>query len=77
MKKQKMTVKERIQYYQSQGITDLSPILNDLAISPDEINENHDLICEVMNANKITNPKIIAAIKAAERGEASEFNPPY
>lgn len=75
MKKEKMTVKERIQYYKDQGrgISELfhDPVIEDL--SPDEVNQYHDELCEISGNKTITNQKVIEAIEAAERGEVSEF----
>ena len=75
MKKEKMTVKERIQWYKDQGlgISELfhDPVIGDL--SPDEVNQVHDELCELTGNKTISNLKVIEAIEAAERGEASEF----
>ena len=79
MKKEKMTVKERIQWYKDQGITEVAPLFHDPVIgglSPDEVNQVHDELCELAGNKTITNPKVIEAIEAAERGEASEFKLP-
>ena len=71
MKKEKMTVSERIQYYKDQGlgISELfhDPIIGEL--SPDEVNKHHDELCELSGNKTITNPKVIEAIESAERGE--------
>jgi len=71
-----MNVKERIQWYKDQGITDIAPLFHDPVIanlSPDEVNQVHNELCELTGNKKISNPKVIEAIAAAERGEVSEF----
>lgn len=75
----KMSVKDRIQWYKDQGITEVAPLFHDPIIgelSPDEVNEHHDALCEISGNKTITNPDVIAAIEAAERGEVSEFKLP-
>ena len=74
----KMTVEERIQYYKDKGLG-ISELFHDPVIcelSPDEINKYHDALCELTGNKTITNPKVIEAIKAAQRGEVSEFELP-
>ena len=44
--------------------------------SPDEVNALHDVLCVLTNAPRITNPDIISAIEAAEKGEGKEFSLP-
>ena len=78
MKRKKMTVKERIQWYKDQGLG-ISELLHDPDISklsPDEVNQVHDDLCELAGNKTITNPKIIEAIEAVGRGEVSNSNLP-
>ena len=44
---------------------------------PDVVNAIHPLICEIMDANEITNPHVLAACEAADRGEVTEFDLPH
>ena len=42
MKQEKMTVKERIQWYKDQGITEVAPLFHDphlSELSPDDLNQ--------------------------------------
>lgn len=79
MKRKKMTIKERIQWYKDQRITEIAPLFHDPIIgelSPDEVNKYHDELCELSGNKTITNPKVIEAIEAAERGECRIFELP-
>ena len=71
----KKSVVDRIKYYKSQGLTvaDLfqDPIIN--GMEPDEINKYHDDICDLAGNKIITNPVVLKAIEAAERGEGEEW----
>ena len=79
MKRKKMTVTERIQWYKDQGITEIAPLFHDpdlSELSPDEVNQHHDELCELTGNKTITNPRVIEAIEAAERGEGSKWQLP-
>lgn len=71
-----MTVKERIQYYKDRGlgISELfhDPVIGEL--SPDEVNQYHDELCELSGNETITNTKIIRAIEAAESKVSKKKN---
>ena len=41
--------------------------------SPDEVNQMHDLLCDLMGANAITNPEVLDAIESAESGDTEEW----
>jgi hypothetical protein len=73
-----MNVKERIQFYKDQGFTEPSELLHQVldGLCPDEVNKYHDELCELTGNKTITNPKVIEAIEAAERGETTEFTLP-
>ena len=68
------TVKERIQFYKDQGLS-VGELFHDpdfSGLSPDEVIELHDHLCDLAGTKEITNPVIVAAIEAAERGEGRE-----
>lgn len=44
---------------------------------PDVVNALHPILCEIMDAKEITNPVVLEAIAAAQRGEVSEFELPH
>jgi len=44
--------------------------------TPDEVNALHDVLCILTDAPKITNPDIVQAIEAAERGEGETWTLP-
>lgn len=44
--------------------------------SPNEVNALHDVLCILTDAPRITNPEIIEAIEAAERGEGETWTLP-
>ncbi|MEM9274584.1 MAG: type II toxin-antitoxin system Phd/YefM family antitoxin [Cyanobacteria bacterium P01_F01_bin.143] len=44
-----------------------------LSKSPDEVNEMHDLLCDLMGADTITNPEVLDSIKSAESGDTEEW----
>ena len=55
--------------------TNLKAKLFDLLLnkSPDEVNQMHDLLCDLMGADTITNPEVLDAIESAESGDTEEW----
>lgn len=41
--------------------------------SPDEVNDMHDILCTLMDANEITNTDVMASIEDAEAGETEAW----
>ncbi|WDE98623.1 type II toxin-antitoxin system Phd/YefM family antitoxin [Lentisphaera profundi] len=41
--------------------------------SPNEINEMHDVLCVLMDADEITNPDVVASIEDAENGNTEAW----
>ena len=41
--------------------------------SPDEVNQMHDLICDLMGADTIKEPAVLDAIESAESGDTEEW----
>ncbi|EDM28785.1 hypothetical protein LNTAR_09449 [Lentisphaera araneosa HTCC2155] len=62
---------ERLTSYQ----TTLKSKLFDLFMtkSPDELNDMHDILCTLMDADEITNTDVIASIEDAEKGETEAW----